>query len=238
MQDLSLVFLVGLLGSAHCVGMCGGLIAGVAMSGPRDALHLRQAAYLGGKTLAYAVFGALAGALGVLAGTLLAGVQGALTLALGLVLIVVGLALCGVGQRWARALPLADRIAQPLTALIGRLLQRGDAQGLVGLGFVNGLLPCALVYGMLAKAATTGSAVGGALTMAVFGLGTVPALYLTGLLGARLPVRWRQRMQVAGGVLVVALGVLTAARAATALGVYTPAEGTVQHEWLCVPGLN
>jgi sulfite exporter TauE/SafE len=76
---------------------------------------------------------------------------------------------------------------------------------------------------MLAVAAATGGAASGALTMAVFGLATVPALALSGLLGARLRPARRVWMQRAAGALVVAMGLLTAARGAEALVPAPPA---------------
>src|SRR5690606_23998356 len=85
--DLAVVFLVGLLGSAHCVGMCGGFVVAVAHAGGRRRAHARQAAYFLGKTSTYAAFGALAGLAGSAAGVALSGFQGLLSLLLGLVLI-------------------------------------------------------------------------------------------------------------------------------------------------------
>ena len=101
--------------------------------------------------------------------------------------------------------------------MLRRVLQTRSPGVPFGLGLLNGLLPCGLVYGMLAKAATTGSASGGALTMAAFGLATLPALALAGALGSRLTPGRRVWMQRASGVLIVALGLLTLSRAALAL---------------------
>ena len=88
---------------------------------------------------------------------------------------------------------------------------------LVALGAVNGLLPCGLVYGMLAVAASSGSPGRGALTMAVFGLATLPALALVGAFGSRLRPSRRVWMQRLAGVLIVGMGLLTVARGAQAL---------------------
>ena len=235
MLDLPVVFLVGLLGSAHCVGMCGGFVVAVAHAGGRRRAHARQAAYFLGKTSTYAAFGALAGLAGGAAGLALSGFQGLLSLLLGLVLVAAGLALCGVMQRFARPTRLGGRAAVVLGRVVGRLVASERPGAVFGLGAVNGLLPCGLVYGMLAKAAATGSAGAGALTLAVFGLGTVPALYATGLFGALLPPARRRWAQRAGGVLVVALGVLTLARAAAAFALLDPAPGTSLHGLLCAP---
>ena len=221
--DLSVVFLVGLLGSAHCVGMCGGFVVAVAHAGGRRRAALRQGAYFLGKTSTYAAFGALAGLAGGAAGLALSSLQGLLSLVLGLILIGVGLALCGALRRFGEPARVGGRAAVVLGAAVRRLVGSNRLGAVYGLGAVNGLLPCGLVYGMLAKAATTGSAGAGALTLAMFGIGTVPALFATGLFGALMPVGRRLWLQRAGGVLVVALGVLTLARSAVAFALLDPA---------------
>jgi uncharacterized protein len=220
--DLPVVFLVGLLGSAHCVGMCGGFVVAVAHAGGRRRASVRQAAYFAGKTSTYALFGALAGLAGGAVGIALSGFQGLLSLLLGLALVGVGLGLCGVLRRFAGFTPIGGRAAAVLGGAVRRLVASDRLHAVFGLGAVNGLLPCGLVYGMLAKAATTGSAGAGALTLAVFGLGTVPALFAAGLFGALMPPARRLWLQRAGGVLVLALGALTLARAAVAFALLDP----------------
>ncbi len=241
MLDLPLVFVIGLLGSAHCVGMCGGFVVALGHAqrgGP--SIHVRQSLYFLGKTATYALFGAMAGAAGAAIGLALSGFQGLLSLGLGLVLIVIGLSLSGALRRLGFAERIAGRFAgaRVLGEAIGRLVARGTAGATFGLGMLNGLLPCALVYGLLVRAAAAGSPLGGAAVMAVFGLGTIPALYVTGLAGTRFlsPTRrlWLNRL---GGVLVVALGVLTMARGAAAFGLMDghDAHAPGHHQILCLP---
>ena len=215
MLDLAAVFLAGLLGSAHCVGMCGGFVALIGVGGGRSA-GVRQGAYFAGKTATYTAFGALSGAAGGLLADVLGGVAGALAVGLGLAMVVVGLGLCGVA--WGERRVPGAQIAAHFGPLIGRMVSTGSPPALFGLGAVNGLLPCGLVYGMVAVAASTGSAASGAATMAVFGLSTVPALALTGVLSRRLRPSGRVRMQRLAGVLVVVMGLVTVARGADALG--------------------
>lgn len=231
--DLSVVFLIGILGSAHCVGMCGGFVALLAYTGPAEHAYQRQAAYFLGKTAMYAAMGALAGLAGGLVGVSLAGMQSALSVVLGLVLVGVGLGLCGVWHRLPSTGALSGRITTRLGPAVRRLVQDGGSSALAGLGALNGLLPCGLVYGMLAKAATTGAPGAGALTLAVFGLGTVPALALAGSVGALIPPTRRLRLQRVGGVLVVGLGLLTIARAAMVSAAVPPVSGVQQI--LCLP---
>ncbi|WP_412061973.1 sulfite exporter TauE/SafE family protein [Rubrivirga sp. IMCC45206] len=216
MLDLAAAALAGLLGSAHCVGMCGGSVALLGL-GDGPTVARRQTAYFAGKTLTYTAFGALAGAAGVALREPLAGLGGVLAVGLGAAMVAAGLAVCGVWPRRAGASTIGARLGP----LVGRLVASERRGALVALGAVNGLLPCGLVYGMLAVAATTGGPGRGALTMAVFGLATVPALAATGWLSGRLRPSRRARLQRLAGVVVVAMGLLTVARGAHAL---TPAH--------------
>jgi len=216
MLDLSAAFLAGLLGSAHCVGMCGGFVALLGVGGDARGVARRQAAYFAGKTGTYAAFGALAGAAGLALREVFAGVGGVVAVALGVAMVMAGLAVCGVA--WRRGGGGAGRLASRFGPIIGRLVSSERPGALVALGAVNGLLPCGLVYGMLAVAAGTGSAGRGALTMAVFGMATLPALAVAGTFGARLRPSRRVWMQRLAGALVVAMGLLTVARGAQALG--------------------
>ena len=230
--DLAVPFTLGLLGSAHCVGMCGGFVA-LLGAGSQGNAAPRQGAYFAGKTATYAAFGALAGAAGASLTDLFGALGGTLSVALGSLMVVTGAAVCGLAWRGASA-PGAH-VAARLGPAIGRLVQSGSLASIAGLGALNGLLPCGLVYGMLAIAAASGSAGGGALTMAVFGLATVPALALTGWLGSRLRPQNRLWMQRVAGVLVIAIGVLTVARGAIALTSGTPDHA--EHV-LSMPGHN
>ena len=214
------------------MGMCGGFVAILGASSEAHP-YRAQAAYFAGKTATYAAFGALAGAAGASLTDLFGTLGGAFGVALGLALVAVGLGLCGLAWRGASA-PGARAVAA-LGPAIRQLVQSGSVASIAGLGALNGLLPCGLVYGMLAVAAASGGAGQGALTMTVFGLATVPALAMAGYVGGRLRPSRRVWMQRAAGALVLALGVLTVARGATALGAGAPDRPS--HETvLCLPG--
>ena len=231
---LSAAFTVGLLGSAHCVGMCGGLVVALHHGRPHPAR--RQALYLLGKTGAYAALGAAAGGLGALAGLAFAGAQGVVSGVLGAALVVGGLATCGL---WRSPTPGMGGAFGFLARPIGRLVASDRTSAVVGLGALNGLLPCGLVYAMMAHAVTLGSATVGALSLAAFGAGTAPALVAVGTLGSRIPVRKRAWMQRAAGALVVALGVLTLVRGGVALDAGALLQGSAPDgpvAPLCLPG--
>jgi sulfite exporter TauE/SafE len=201
------LFLVGLLGGTHCVGMCGGIVSALSFGGrARWSLLL---AYNGGRILSYAAAGALAGALGA-AGISLAGdapVRIALYLFANLMLLALGLYLLGV----TRALALTERLGQRLWTHIQPLTRRflparTPAQAFP-LGLLWGWLPCGLVYGVLATALGGGSAGAGAMAMLAFGLGTLPNLLAAGILLARMNAFVRRKpVRVASGLLVIAYG--------------------------------
>lgn len=207
------LFLLGLASGAHCVGMCGGIVA--AFSAPQPLLPARslaraQLAFNAGRVSSYAAAGAIAGLVGSGAYAMAAAPAQALlhTLA-SLMLVLVGLYLAGFSgaATWLEGIgaPLWRRL-QPLAV---RLRARSYAAGAVW-----GWLPCGLVYGALATAAATGEAARGALAMLAFGLGTLPWLLAAGLAATRLRAWVSHRaFRVAAGSLVLGFGVWGLARA-------------------------
>lgn len=149
----------GLLGSPHCVGMCGGFAVAVAER-PRE-----SAAWHAGRFATYASLGALAGASG-------AAVPGPPWLSAALSVLL----LLWFSARLAGLLPEAHGHSPTLARWGGRLLARRDALGRFGFGMTTGLLPCGLVYAALAVPVALAHPGWGALAMVAFGLGTTPAL--------------------------------------------------------------
>jgi sulfite exporter TauE/SafE len=201
------IFLVGLLGGTHCVGMCGGIVGALSMHAPQGRMALSvQLAYNLGRIASYTAAGMLAGALAQIVGELLP-LQRALYLFASLMLVAMGVYLLGLTQSLAwleKRGQLVWRRVQPVTARF--LPVRGAAQALP-LGLLWGWLPCGLVYSALTTALASGSAGKGALLMLAFGLGTLPNLLLAGL----LLVRFRRFAQaratrLVSGLLVLAYG--------------------------------
>ncbi len=211
-MDLLGILLLGLLGSAHCVGMCGGFVLAISQQrAGTGRIQVYQALYFAGKTVTYAVLGASAGGFGHALGDLFGGLQQVLSILLGLFLLGVGLGLLGVLRRFAGP-RFVTRGLGSLAARLGRLLQRRSPAATFGLGLVNGVLPCGLVYAALAVATATGSPLRGALAMAVFGAATIPALFALGLAGTLLRPAWRTRINQVSGVVVILLGLITMLR--------------------------
>jgi hypothetical protein len=230
------VFVVGLLGSVHCAGMCGGIVGALSVAptvGRPVLVRVAAArapvanvlAYNAGRIGSYMLAGALAG--GVVQGAhamarLPALEAGAYWLA-NLMLAALGLYLMDAWRGLAyieRGGQVVWRGVRPLLRKVGPL--DGPARMFVA-GGVWGWLPCGMVYSVLVTAMLSGSAGSGALVMLAFGLGTLPMLLGLGLLGARLR-GWlaSPRVRVACGVLVLGFGLLGLARAA----------GGLPHGWL------
>jgi hypothetical protein len=207
---LTAVFLVGLLGGTHCLGMCGGIVTALTVQMPRDrprwSLHL---AYHAGRITTYAAAGAFAGGLGA-AALLLGGalpVQVVLYVVAQLMLVALGLYLLGVSRYLAgfeRAGHALWRWVQPAASALFpiRTAPRGYAVGLLW-----GLLPCGLVYSVLVTALVAGSAASGALVMLAFGAGTLPSLLAAAAVFPALQrIRRGQLVRRAAGGIIIAFG--------------------------------
>jgi len=205
-------FLIGLLGGAHCVGMCGGIVSALSVQLPGERgsqwpLHL---AYNLGRISSYTLAGTLLGALGSV-GMLMNGVlpvQIGLYVLANLMLIALGLYLTG----FTRLLVPVERFGARLWSRIQPLTRRFLPARRVGqafpLGLLWGFLPCGMVYGVLATALVTGSAWRGGALMLAFGLGTLPNLLLAGMLLKRLRDITRHRaLRLVAGLTVFAFGV-------------------------------
>lgn len=212
------VFLVGLLGGVHCVGMCGGIVSALSSQSVRlpgavpeptsvFPLHL---AYNLGRISSYALAGALVGAIGsfgLLLGNMLP-VQMALYIAANLMMIALGLYLTGVTQSLAYTERLGQALWRRIQPYTRRFLPARSVAQAYPLGLLWGWLPCGMVYSVLTVALLSGSAARGAATMLAFGLGTLPNLLLAGMLLQRLRSIVQARyVRLASGLLVLGFGV-------------------------------
>jgi len=220
-----LLFLAGFAGSFHCIGMCGGFACALGAD-PRGAgaTSVRHILYNTGRLTTYCFLGALAGGLGhaictsvglrsepgtpFLNVSLDAG-QRALAVMAGLLMIIMALSFFGL-RSWRRV--TSSFGSSTLVSSLRSLLRTPGHAAPLAFGVLNGFLPCPLVYAMVAQAASTVDVLSGCLVMAVFGLGTFPAMLAMGGLGRLLAPRWRQRgVRVAGGFILV-LGLITLGR--------------------------
>ncbi len=212
-----LAFLVGLLSALHCLGMCGGIVGALAFAlpletrrdGPRLLVFLL--AFNLGRVATYAAAGAAFGWLGAALTTGPAAwphrvLQGLAAL----VMVGIGLYIAGWFPRFAQVERLGEPLWQRLEPWGRRLVPVTTLPRALAYGAIWGWLPCGLVYTMLIAAPAQGGPAAGALYMALFGLGTLPAMLAVGLLTGRLQDLARdRRVQVAAGLGIIALGLFT-----------------------------
>lgn len=200
--------LVGLLGGVHCAGMCGGMSTALALHTQPPRVPRVLIIQLG-RLCTYTLLGALAGALA----TVLLHVPGFLRaqqalflLAQGMLLLL-GLYLLG----WGRAVRTLERLGEPLwrriQPLVAHLFPVTSMGRAFVLGALWGFLPCGMIYSMLLVAAASADPLSGALTLLVFGLGTLPTVAGMGLGASLLPSWWRTpRVRVLAGGVVFGFG--------------------------------
>lgn len=203
--SLGYVFLIGLLTSTHCVGMCGGILlsqttdAG-AITGRSKRGAAASAAYNSGRVVSYTLAGAAFGAVGAII-PYTANVRSMVFTITGAFVLLIGLRIGGLlpGLRTLGA-------ALPGACALPRRTKRRYAGRPFVIGLLTGLMPCGALSAMWMYAVSTGSAVQGALAMGVFALGTVPLLFLFGALQSFLPRGWMKYVVKGSAVLVIALG--------------------------------
>jgi len=211
--------IAGLVGSGHCLVMCGGIAGALGLNSRAAAARAGRGArmplsYNAGRVTSYAIAGALAGTAGAALtgfGTL-AVVRLPLQIAAGLTLVLLGWRLAANGRGLAFLERAGMALWRWLSPLLRPLLPIDSAPRAYAAGMIWGWLPCGMAYGMLAAAWLTADPLAGFALMLAFGLGTLPALLTAAglaqwLAGRLVSPRWRH----AGGGAIVLLGLLVAA---------------------------
>jgi sulfite exporter TauE/SafE len=210
---ITAALLTGLMGGVHCVAMCGGIATGFSAVGTHGGWRHALEPNLG-RVGGYALAGALAGGVGYgivgLARTdwLVSGSR----MLVGVVLVVAALRLLDRSGRLGFLQRPGSRLWQRLRPLQRRLLPADNAAKRLALGMLWGWMPCGLSTTLLAAAWLQADPRNGALTMAAFGLGTLPLMVPLTWSGARLGQRLQRKgWRLASGTLVLSAGLLTLA---------------------------
>lgn len=209
---LGAALLTGLLGGAHCVAMCGGIATGFSVHSRGWFAALQpNLGRVGGYVLAGALVGGLGGGLLGVARIPQLGI--AMRALVGIVLVIAGLRMLDAKGRLPRfSGGTGNRLWRALAPLQRRLLPADTAGKRFLLGMLWGWMPCGLSTTLLAAAWLSASPLHGALTMAAFGLGTLPVMVSLTWAGARIGQRLqRGALRNAAGVLVIGAGLLTIA---------------------------
>lgn len=199
-------FILGLLGSFHCVGMCGPIAFMLPVDRNNTYKKVTQISlYHIGRLLSYSIMGLVFGLIGK--GLNLFGFQQQLSIIIGVVMIIVILIPYKTFNKYNVSKPIYKVISKVKSGL-GSALKKKTSDTFLTIGFLNGFLPCGLVYMAVFGAIAGGNAAEGSLYMVFFGLGTIPlmttAIYFSNFLKGAM----RQKIQKAIPVFVVLIGVL------------------------------
>jgi uncharacterized protein len=209
MIEIWLAFLAGLAGSFHCIGMCGGVVAALAMTRGSQPLASRlasQLCYNLGRITTYTLLGGVAGLAGSsLNFVALRSASSWFLLGANLFVISIGLSSALGFGAWNLA-SLEGRGGRFFAAPLKLAVSSGSSLAAFPLGLLLGFLPCGLVYAPLMVAAGSGGPALGAATMAALGLGTLPVLLLFGTASSAISGRLRSVMLRLAGLSVALMG--------------------------------
>lgn len=197
-------FILGLLGSFHCVGMCGPIAFMLPVDRTNAYKKVSQITlYHFGRLLAYSIIGLIFGLVGK--SLYIFGFQQQLSIFIGVLMILIVIIPQKTFNKYNFSKPIYKLISK-VKALLGKALKKKTADTFLTIGFLNGFLPCGLVYMAVFAAIGSGNALNGSIYMAVFGLGTIPlmttAIYFSHFLKGSI----RQKIQKIIPVFVVIIG--------------------------------
>ncbi|MBF0320774.1 MAG: sulfite exporter TauE/SafE family protein [Nitrospirae bacterium] len=212
--DYTLTFIAGILGSFHCMGMCGGLVSAFFLRlGAGDGL-MPYLTYHTGRIMIYTLIGTLAASLGMAIekSGLFGKVQGILQILSGLVVTIIALDILGV---LPRRLSIGIASLNSLKRFYNAVTKKGRLLGSFLGGVLNGLIPCSLVFAVAVTAVSTGSPVKGGGLMLVFGIGTLPSMLFVSMAFAKLGATARGILTKLAAYVVLAMGINTIYRGYT-----------------------
>ncbi|HKB92355.1 MAG TPA: sulfite exporter TauE/SafE family protein [Opitutaceae bacterium] len=213
-HDYAAIFLMGLLGAGHCIGMCGAFSIAVGVGAPRGTSILwRQISYQLGKATSYVFIGVLLTLAGIWVNenNPIFRLQTVVGWVVGTVMIVYGLTQA-LEWRPSRSRWLTRWEGSSICKGMAGLWQSPSLTKSMLIGWVNGFLPCGLSLSALLYASSFASIKDSVLGAYAFGLGTLPALLAVSLAGRRLGLESRRWLVRVGGVVLVCFGVLTVVR--------------------------
>jgi len=210
MELLIAAISLGLLGSFHCIGMCGpiALALPVHQYSPLKK-YLSIIIYNFGRAFTYSLLGLVFGLLGQ--SFYLGGFQQSLSITLGVFILLILL----FSYTPVNSILKFNFLNRPINTLknnLGKLFNKKGIHFLFLIGLLNGLLPCGFVYMAIAGAAATGNYLDGAVFMFVFGLGTIPVMLSISVFGQFISVRYRNAIHKSVPVLVSIMAVLLIVR--------------------------
>ena len=196
-------FTIGILGSVHCIGMCGPIAMALPLKhDSKRILVTNLLLYNLGRTFTYILLGFIIGLLGK--GVWLAGWQSHLSIIMGVSLLFVVLFSIDL-ERKLLSFKWLHLLYFHLKSGLARLLKQPSKLGILGIGALNGLLPCGLVYLALIAALSLGNAFDGMLYMLFFGMGTIPLMLMAIWLGNSLRMQVNTKLRKAYPIFLTVL---------------------------------
>ena len=201
-MELLTGFLIGLLGSFHCIGMCGPIVLALPK---RSNMVLSRLIYNSGRVVTYSLLGLLFGLLG--SRLHMAGLQQIISVLLGVIIIIAVLTPQAYRIKVTNSLGMY-KFTGLLKSSFGKLFRSKSQTSMLYIGILNGLLPCGFVYIGITGAIAIGSPVESMLFMTMFGIGTIPVMLGTSLIGGVISINFRQRLRKVIPALSIALAVI------------------------------
>jgi hypothetical protein len=199
-------FIIGLFGSLHCLGMCGPLVLALPLSHTKNLQRVTGGLlYNLGRAVTYGLLGIIFGILG--RGLKLTGLQQWVSISFGIILILTVI-LPGIMNLSPVVEKITRGLTTPLKNRMSALLRQQRVYPLFVFGLLNGLLPCGLVYAAIMGAIVSGSVVAGSIYMFLFGLGTLPLMFLLIYFSNLIKNKYLSRIRKVIPVLIALLGIL------------------------------
>jgi len=199
-------FLLGLLGSFHCIGMCGPIAFVLPINrSKKSTMFFQSFLYQFGRLVTYSFIGLIFGLIGK--GLFLAGFQQKLSIFIGLLMILIII----LPHHSLSIFPVTKYIYKAINFIksrLGLLLRKKSNKTLFLIGILNGFLPCGLVYMALFGALTMSTPIKGSIYMFIFGLGTLPMMTAAVSLRNFISIRIRNKIQKIIPIFVIILGLL------------------------------
>jgi uncharacterized protein len=203
--DYGLAFMAGVLGSSHCLGMCGALVSGYFMNSGVSRSYLPYLFYQIARIVVYSMVGMAAAALGVVlvSSGVFGKMQSILQMFIGSVVIILALGILGwiPFQGSVRLMPM-NLLRKGYTAS----RTRGPRIGAVIAGLLNGLMPCPLTFAMAVKATSATTIPEGGLLMLAFGAGTLPTMLLISVAFGKMSANFRGLMLKTAALIMIVMG--------------------------------
>lgn len=197
---------LGFLGSFHCVGMCGPIALALPLN--RESLFSKVTGaliYNTGRVFMYALLGGLFGLIGQ--SIIIAGYQQSLSITLGITVLIMILLPNKLSNKF-RFLSFTYSFIGKVKQKLKTLFKQNSFSSLFFIGTLNALLPCGLVYLGIAGSIAAGSLLQGSIFMAVFGLGTVPAMLTVALISSSININFRKKINKAVPVFAASMALL------------------------------